>query len=141
MNVKAATRGVTENPDPEPERLTVWGLPGALSLIANVEIRDPVAEAVKVTLMVQEVVGARLVPQLLVCAKSPELPLDIAIELMFSCTLPVFVRVTGTALLVVPVGTLPKLMLVGLRLTTGTEPPPTGAPMSDWTWAWFRAVL
>ena len=72
MNVKAATRGVTENPDPEPERLTVWGLPGALSLIANVEIRDPVAEAVKVTLIVpgssrsqtcSTIIGLRKIPR------------------------------------------------------------------------------
>ena len=122
-----------ENPVPAPDRLTVCGLPAALSETANPEIREPVVDGLKVTLIVQEPAATRLVPQLLVCTKSPKLPPEIAIELIVNGALPTLLRVTGTALLVVPVETLPKLMVLGVRLTTGPDPPPTGVPMSDWT--------
>src|SRR6185437_11052725 len=125
VNVKAAARGDMENPVPVPDRLTVCGLPVALSETATPEAREPVVVGVKLTLIVQELAATRLVPQLLVCEKSPKLPPEIAIELIVNGALPTLLRVTGTALLVVPVETLPKLMVLGVRLTTGPDPAPT----------------
>ena len=51
---------------PVPERLTVWGLPAALSEMLRVPLRVPVAVGVKVTLIVQLAPAATLVPQLFV---------------------------------------------------------------------------
>ena len=51
---------------PVPERLTVWGLPLALSAMLRVPLRVPVAVGVKVTLIVQLAPAATLVPQLFV---------------------------------------------------------------------------
>jgi hypothetical protein len=43
----------------------------ALSVRVIEPLREPVAVGVKVTLIVQEALGARLEPQVLVCEKSP----------------------------------------------------------------------
>jgi hypothetical protein len=51
---------------PVPERLTVWGLPGALSAMLSVAVRAPLAEGVKVTLIVQLALAANELPQVLV---------------------------------------------------------------------------
>ncbi len=56
---------------PVPESATVWGLLGSLSTMLKVPVRAPVAVGVNVTLTVQVVSEGTLVPQLLVCAKSP----------------------------------------------------------------------
>jgi hypothetical protein len=51
---------------PVPVRLRVW-VPGvALSVIVTVALLEPAAAGVKVTLIVQEALGERLEPQLLV---------------------------------------------------------------------------
>ena len=65
------TAGPEEATVPVPVRLAVWGLLVALSVTVSVPVRVPVAVGVKVTLMVQLPPAATLVPQLLVCAKSP----------------------------------------------------------------------
>ena len=51
---------------PVPERLTVWGLPLALSAMLSAAVRAPLADGVKVTLIVQLAPAATLVPQLFV---------------------------------------------------------------------------
>ena len=51
---------------PVPVRLTVWGLAGALSAIATEAVRLPLAEGVKVMLIVQLAPAATELPQLLV---------------------------------------------------------------------------
>ena len=59
-----------------PETPAVWGLLLALSVTVNVALREPVAVGVKVTLMVQVALAAKvegLMGQLLVCPKSPGL--------------------------------------------------------------------
>ena len=59
-----------------PDTPAVWGLLLALSVTVNVALREPVAVGVKVTLMVQVALAAKvegLMGQLLVCPKSPEL--------------------------------------------------------------------
>ncbi len=54
-----------------PERLTVCGLPKALSLMVSVPVRVPVAVGVKVTVIEHTPPAARLLPQLLDWEKSP----------------------------------------------------------------------
>ena len=80
---------------PVPERLTDWGLPVALSVMAMVAARLPLAEGVKVTLMVQLAPAATLDPQLLVWEKSLALAPKTATLLMFKDALPELVRVTA----------------------------------------------
>src|SRR5438093_578159 len=61
---------------PVPDTPAVWGLLLALSVTVNVALREPVAAGVKVTLMVQVPLAAKvegLMGQLLVCPKSPGL--------------------------------------------------------------------
>ena len=48
-----------------PVRLTVWGLPVALSVRVTAALRTPLAVGVKVTLIVQLAPAATLAPQLL----------------------------------------------------------------------------
>jgi hypothetical protein len=81
-----------------PLRLTVCGLPLALSVMLSVPVREPVAVGVKVTLIVQVALAATLVPQLLVWAKSP---LAAMLE-MLNAPVPLLVSVSVCAALVVP---------------------------------------
>ncbi len=60
---------LTDSAVPVPERLAVCGLFVALSVTVKVAVRVPEVAGVKVTLMVQLAPAARLVPQLLLCAK------------------------------------------------------------------------
>src|SRR6266404_9505581 len=85
-------------PAPVPVMFTVCGLPEALSVRVSTPVRDPVAEGLKVTLRAQLAPVPRLVPQLFVWAKSPLA----AILEMLRAALPLFVRVTARAELVVP---------------------------------------
>jgi hypothetical protein len=82
---------------PVPVRVTICGLPGALSAIVKVPVRLPLAVGVKVTGIWQASPAATEVPQLLVCAKSPEI--EIA---MLSAALPALYNPTVSAALVVP---------------------------------------
>src|SRR2546423_14378025 len=61
---------------PVPETPAVWGLLLAFSVTVNVALREPVTVGVKVTLMVQVALAAKvegLIGQLLVWPKSPGL--------------------------------------------------------------------
>ena len=53
---------------PVPVTLTVWGLPGALSVIVTIPVRVPVAVGMKVTLILQLALAAKELPQALLCA-------------------------------------------------------------------------
>ena len=78
---------------PVPERLTVCGLPLALSVRVTAAVRVPLAAGVKVTLMVQLAPAATLDPQLLVCAKSLGfVPMSARLE-MLKAELPVLLSV------------------------------------------------
>ena len=77
-----------------PERLTDWGLPAALSVMARAADRLPAAEGVKATLMLQLAPAASAMGQLLVWAKSPALVPKTATLEMFKGALPELVRVT-----------------------------------------------
>ena len=109
---------------PLPERLTVCGLPLALSVMLSEAVRLPLAEGVNVTLIVQLVPAATLAPQLLVCAKSLALVPASARLVMLKVALPVLLRVTVCAVLVVLTAWLPKARLVGERPSTGAVPVP-----------------
>ena len=79
-----------------------------MSLISSVAERDPSALGVNVTRTVQLWLPARLAPQLFVSAKSPALVPLIEMPEIEIATLPVFVTVMGTAVLVFPTFSLPK---------------------------------
>jgi len=89
---------------PVPVRLTICGLPPALSVMVKVPVRAPATVGVNVTLIMQfappasvaGLIGQAVAP-VLVSAKSP----DAAMELIVSAAFPVFVSVTVCAALVV----------------------------------------
>ena len=76
---------------PVPVRLTFCGLPAAVSYTYSVPLRVPVVVGVKITLIVQEELAARLLPQLLVWEKSP-MAATLAIS---SAAAPELLSVTG----------------------------------------------
>jgi hypothetical protein len=100
---------------PVPFRLTVWGLPGALSVMLSVPVRAPVPVGAKVTLIVQLLPAAREGPPPLVSLKSP---LEVMLVMVKAAT-PLFVSVTVCAALVVPTIWLLKVRLVGASTTSG----------------------
>ena len=74
-----------------------------MSLILRLAVRVPVWPGVKVTLMVQLLPGARPLPQVFVCEKSPALDPVIVMLVMFRFTLvPRLVTVTLMGLLLRP---------------------------------------
>src|SRR5580658_7597337 len=95
VKVSTVTPGVTPNPVPVPESATVCGLLGALSVTWTKESNAPVSTGPKVTLIVQEPLGARVDGQLFVSPKSAALPPAMAIPLMLRVAPPAFVNVTG----------------------------------------------
>jgi hypothetical protein len=107
-----------------PLKLTVCVLPGVLRLL-SVMVKAPLRVGgvggsitdwgVKVTLMVQELPAATLTLQLLVWPKSPITLMLVTV----SAALPVLLRVTGCAALVVPTNWLPKVRLPGETSATG----------------------
>ena len=98
-----------------PLKATLCGLPVALSAIDSVPVRVPVAVGMKVTDTVQLAPVARLLPQLLVCEKSPV----VETEVMLRLADPLFVTVTVCAALVVFTVWLAKLRLTGDSDTEG----------------------
>ena len=67
-NVRLAGARLTVGPTPVPVRVTVCGLPGALSVRVTAPLRGPGTVGVNVTLIVQVASAATLDPQVLVCA-------------------------------------------------------------------------
>src|SRR5579863_8609441 len=89
---------------PSPARLTVCGLPGALSVMVKVPVRLPEAVGTKLTSIVQLAPAASaLVVEQLVPGATLKSPLA-AIAVMLSGAAPLLVSVTPTAVLVVPTG-------------------------------------
>ena len=80
---------------PVAEMLAVCGLLLASSVTVRVALRAPVAVGVKVTLMVQVAPAATLVPQLLLCPKSPLLVPVKVMPVMLNAVLWELVRVTA----------------------------------------------
>ena len=77
-----------------PERATICGLPLALSVMLTEAERLPLAVGVKVTLIVQLLLAATELPQVLVWAKSLALAPVIARLVMLKAAVPVLLRVT-----------------------------------------------
>ncbi len=115
---------LTAGPPPVPVRLTVWGLPVALSLTFNMAVRVPGAAGVKVTVIMQLAPAATVLPQLLVWPKSPELVPDNVKPVMLKLAVPLLVRVTACPGLVVPVFWLTKVKVEVERLTVDEVPVP-----------------
>ena len=116
--------GVTVTPVPVPVRVALCGLPAALSDTERVPVRAPVAPGRNVTLMVQLAPAAKVVPQVVVSAKSEAFVPAIETPLMVMVPLPVFRSVTVLALLVTFTGWIPNGTVVGVRLATGLVPVP-----------------
>jgi hypothetical protein len=95
---------------PLPERLTLVGPFGSLVEMVSVPLRDPLAAGEKVTFTAQFAPAAMLDPQLLVCAKSPVIEIDVTLTEL----VPSFETVTARAALVVPTVCEPKLIAVGV---------------------------
>src|SRR6516162_3421870 len=102
---------------PVPLRLTVCGLPGALSLTDNVPVRLPCCLGANVTAIVQLARMAKLEPQVLVCPKSPV----VAMLAIASIAVPLLVNVTDCAGLVVFTSCVPNAMLAGERVAFGPD--------------------
>jgi len=83
---------------PVPLKLTTCGLFAALSWRVSVPLRVPVAVGLKVTLMPHVACAAKLVPQVLVSAKSPAT----AIPAIVTAVPPVLVTLKVFGELVVP---------------------------------------
>ena len=106
MLVTAPGAGPTVKSVPVPASATVCGLPVALSVMVTVAARAPAAAGMKVTLMVQlapaatGLVALHVVPAV-VMAKSVAFAPAIVNPVIFSAALPVLLRVTVCAALVV----------------------------------------
>ena len=87
---------------PIPLSVTFCGLPTALSLTLSAAMRVPDAVGLNLTLMLQLAPAANELPQVWVWAKFPALVPVIAMLLMVKLVVPVFLRVTVLAALVVP---------------------------------------
>jgi hypothetical protein len=107
-----------------PLKLTVWGLPLALSAMLKVAASADTAVAeVNVTLTVHVPPAPRLVPQVLVWAKSL---FEVVNSEKVSVAFPELVTVTDCAALVTPTAVV-KVRLVAERATPGPVPVPLRA--------------
>ena len=104
---------------PIPTRVTICGLPGALSLNVKLPWREPFAVGLNTTPTAQLVPADKVAPQgLLEIAKSP---LGVILE-MLSVVVPVLVNVTLFGLLVTPMTVVGKLNFVRESVTVGAPP-------------------
>ena len=104
---------------PVPVRELVWGEPDALSATESEALKLPVAEGAKVTAIGQLAPAASVEPHAVVSAKSLVFaPVKVMPE-MVSGALPPLVSVNVCAALVVPLVTLPKFAVDGLRAACG----------------------
>ncbi len=108
---------VATAPSPEPLRLTVCGLPGALLAMVNVPARTPVAVGLKITFNVQKPDTPKPLPQLLVTEKSPV----VVMLLIPSAAVPALVNVMLWAALVLPLFCNAKELFFGRPVTSGVS--------------------
>jgi hypothetical protein len=101
---------------PVPERGTVWGLSGALSVTEMEAVRAPTTVGVKVTVMAQFAFTIRLLPHVFICVKSPGSAPAIVMAIEFRVCPPVFVRVTTSGVLEVKSTVVGNVKLAGLKL-------------------------
>ena len=91
-----------------------------MSVMVIEPLREPAAVGVKVTLIVQKALAARLEPQVLVWEKSP---LAVMLEIV-RAAFPVLLNVTLCALLLVPTACAGKVNEEGEKLAPGAVPVP-----------------
>ena len=130
LKVRLVGDRVAVGPTPVPDTPAVWGLLLALSVTVNVALRAPVAVGVKVTLIVQVPLAAKvegLMGQLLDCPKSPGLVPVKPMLVMLNAVLPGFERVTALAALGVPTFWFPKSG-TGDGERTGSDTPVPDTP-------------
>ncbi len=108
---------------PVPDKLTLCGLSELLSLMTRDALSGPVLSGLNVTPILHVAVGATLEPQGAdgVRRKSRELAPAMATELIVSAELPVLVKTTVCAGLVVPLTQLPKFRAAGTSFTVPEE--------------------
>jgi len=119
-----------------PVKLTVWGLPLALSPMKSDALRDPAPVGVNVTLMGQLAPAAMLPVQIFARAKSARFAPSRYTFQILSKPVPVLVTVTLWAALVEFTVNEPKERLAVERLTLGTGaggPPPLPPPQAAHT--------
>src|SRR5579859_6159327 len=97
---------------PQPDNLTLCGLPGASSVTVTVPLREPLLLGLNVTLMVQLAPAATLVPQVFVWLNWPVAVMPVIVNV----PVPVLLSVTVWALLVVNTTWVAKVRLLGERL-------------------------
>ena len=96
---------------------TCCGLVGSEFVTRKVAVRVPPAVGVKVTLIVQLAPAAKVEPQVVVRAKSPAFVPVKEVTIEVRLVVPMLLRVTTWAELVVPATWLPKVRLPGARVT------------------------
>jgi hypothetical protein len=107
-----------------PDKLTVWGLPAELCEILSAAVRAPMAEGVNIKAIVQLAPAATELPQVSASAKSlASVPVKARL-VIFKVALPVLVRVTVCAPLVVPTVWLENVKPAGAKLTAGAAATP-----------------
>jgi len=115
---------------PVPVSGTFCGLLVASSLIVRFPVRVPSCVGVKVTLTMQLIPAAKVLPQGFVLVASAKSPL-VAMLLMFSTAVPVFETVTLFAGEVVLITVLENVREAGVRLTIGPPPPEQPLKMNE----------
>jgi hypothetical protein len=127
-NVRVVMERLTCEVVPVPERLTVWGLLAALSVMVSAALSAVANVGVNATLIVQLFPVATEPAQSSVSPKSPAFAPVTAMAVV-KVEFPVLVRMTGKAPLVVPSDWLPKVKLVVERPATAAVPTPV--PVRD----------
>ena len=94
MKVRLEGERLTWPERPVPVRVTVCGLPVALSVMVTAAVSVPTSEGLKVTLIVQVPFAATELPHVLVWVKSPALVPVTEILVKVKLAFPVLVRVT-----------------------------------------------
>lgn len=120
--VRLVGERLTPGPLPVPVRLTVCVLPVTLlvlSVMVNDAVRVPGSVGVNVTLIGQLLFAASELPHVVVSAKSPDSVPVTAMLAILKFEVPVLLRVTVWAALVVPTFWLVKVRLVTVILATG----------------------
>jgi len=112
---------------PVPVRLTLCGLPAALSATFSEAVRVPPVVGLKVTLMEQVAPAVTVDPQLFCWLKSPALAPPILMLETESVAAPVLVSNTAVATALCPAIAGPKLSAFGDKATAGLVPVPVSA--------------
>jgi hypothetical protein len=92
-NVREEGVRVTPEPKPVPMSFTIWGLPGALSVMTRLAERSPAAVGIKATTRPHAFPGAILAQESPVTTKSPESPVTAIFETV-RAAFPVFKKET-----------------------------------------------